>query len=566
MCLSAPDGAAYNLFQPTSGIRMDNKNNNPYSQGLDKNAANYAALTPLSFIERAATVYPDHTAVIYGDQRRSWAQTYQRCRQLASALQQRGIGEGDTVAVMLPNIPEMLELHFAVPMTGAVLNTQNTRLDAETVAFMLDHGEAKVVISDREFSDTMHRALRMASVDPLVVDVDDPQFAGGDLIGSLTYEQLLAEGDADFQWRPPEDEWQSISLNYTSGTTGNPKGVVYHHRGAHLNALSNIIGQNLPPHAVYLWVVPMFHCNGWCYPWSVTAVAGTHVCMRHIEPAQMFRLIEACGVTHFCGAPVVLNMLLNAPDDAKIKVNHSVTVTTGGAAPPAAVIEGMEALGMRVVHAYGLTESYGPSVFCAHQSEWDELALEAKAAKMARQGVRAPALEELMVADPATRQPVAKDGATLGEILMRGNNVMKGYLKNPTASDEAFAGGWFHTGDLAVWHPDGYIEVKDRSKDVIISGGENISTIEVEDCLYRHPAILEAAVVAKADEHWGEVPCAFVTLKEGEALDEESIIRFTRDNMAHFKCPKQVIFAPLPKTSTGKVQKFALRALLKEQH
>ncbi|MDI3324243.1 acyl-CoA synthetase [Pontibacterium granulatum] len=543
---------------------MENKNNNPYSLGLDKNAANYAALTPLSFIERAASVYPHHTAVIHGDLRRSWSETYQRCCQLASALQQHGIGEGDTVAVMLPNIPEMLELHFAVPMTGAVLNTQNTRLDAETIAFMLDHGEARVVITDREFSDVMHRALRMASVEPLVVDVDDPQFAGGDLIGTLTYEQLLADGDPDFVWQPPADEWQPITLNYTSGTTGNPKGVVYHHRGAHLNAISNIIGQNLPPHAVYLWTLPMFHCNGWCYPWSVTAVAGTHVCLRHLQPETVFELIQACGVTHFCGAPVVLNMLLNAPEESKALVDHTVTVTTGGAAPPAAIIEGMEAIGIQVVHAYGLTESYGPSVFCAHQDEWDALVLEQKAAKMARQGVRAPALEELMVADPVSLEPVPRDSSSMGEVFMRGNNVMKGYLKNPTATEEAFAGGWFHTGDLAVWHADGYIEVKDRSKDVIISGGENISTIEVEDTLYRHPAVLEAAVVAKSHEHWGEVPCAFITLKEGAEVSAEEIIDFTRDNMAHFKCPKQVVFAPLPKTSTGKVQKFALRAMLKD--
>lgn len=543
---------------------MENKNNNPYSMGLDKNRANYAALTPLSFIERAATVYPERTAVIYGDVRRSWAETYQRCRRLASALTRRGIGAGDTVAVMLPNLPEMLELHFAVPMTGAVLNTQNTRLDAETVAFMLDHGEASVMITDREFSDVVGKAVRMASVSPLVVDVDDPQFSGGELIGSLTYEALLAEGDSEFCWQPPEDEWQAITLNYTSGTTGNPKGVVYHHRGAYLNAVSNIIGQNLPPHAVYLWTLPMFHCNGWCYPWSVTAVAGTHVCLRHLLPQKVFELIQACGVTHFCGAPVVLNMLLNAPEQEKALVDHPVTVTTGGAAPPAAIIEGMESIGIQVVHAYGLTESYGPSVFCAHQREWDQLELEQKAAKMARQGVRAPALEELMVADPVTLEPRPRDGQSLGEVFMRGNNVMKGYLKNPSASEDAFAGGWFHTGDLAVWHPDGYIEVKDRSKDVIISGGENISTIEVEDTLYRHPAILEAAVVAKPDDHWGEVPCAFVTLKEGMEATEEDIIRFSRDNMAHFKCPKRIVFAPLPKTSTGKVQKFALRSMLKD--
>ncbi|MGB0465953.1 MAG: acyl-CoA synthetase [Pontibacterium sp.] len=543
---------------------MGNKNNNPYSLGLDKNTANYAALTPLSFIERAATVYPDRPAIVYGSLSRSWSETYERCKQLASALTKRGIGEGDTVAVMLPNIPEMLELHFAVPMTGAVLNAQNTRLDAETVAFMLDHGEAKLMITDREFSAVVSKALRMASVEPLVIDVDDAQFEGGELLGQLNYEQLLMEGDPDAEWQRPADEWQAITLNYTSGTTGNPKGVVYHHRGAHLNAISNIIGQNLPPHAVYLWTLPMFHCNGWCYPWSVTAVAGTHVCLRHLLPDKVFEAIHHYGVTHFCGAPVVLNMLLNASDESKALMDHPVTVTTGGAAPPAAIIEGMEQLGIKVVHAYGLTESYGPGVFCAHQEDWDAMALEQKAARMARQGVRAPALEELMVADPQTLEPVKRDGQSMGEIFMRGNTLMKGYLKNPSASDQAFSGGWFHTGDLAVWHKDGYIEVKDRSKDVIISGGENISTIEVEDTLYRHPAIFEAAVVAQPDAHWGEVPCAFVTLKPGEALTETEVIDFCRDQMAHFKCPKRVLFAPLPKTSTGKVQKFALRALLKE--
>ena len=541
---------------------MENKNNNPYQMGLEQNQANFSALSPVGFIERAASVYPDHPAVIYGDLQRSWSETYQRCLKLASALQQRGIGEGDTVAVILPNIPEMLELHFAVPMIGAVLNTQNTRLDAETVGFMLDHGRAKVVLTDREFSTTVGRALKVCQQQPLVVDVDDPQFSGGELLGSLSYEQLLAEGDDQFSWQLPADEWQAITLNYTSGTTGNPKGVVYHHRGAYLNAMSNILGQNLPPHAVYLWTLPMFHCNGWCYPWSVTAVAGTHVCLRHPQAEKVFEAISRHGVTHFCGAPVILNMLLNAPAESQLRVDHSVTVTTGGAAPPAAIIEGMEALGIEVVHAYGLTETYGPSVFCSYQQAWDELPLEQRAARMARQGVRAPGMDRLMVADPVTLEPVIKDGTVMGEVMMRGNTMMKGYLQNPSASAEAFSGGWFHTGDLAVWHPDGYIEVKDRSKDVIISGGENISTIEVEDVLFRHPAIMEAAVVAKPDEHWGEVPCAVVTLKAGEELDAQEIIDFCRDNMAHFKCPKQVVFADLPKTSTGKVQKYALRQML----
>ena len=543
---------------------MENKNNNPYEMGLEQNSANFSALSPIGFIERAASVYPDRAAVVYGDLTRSWAETYQRCLRLASALSQRGVGVGDTVAAVLPNIPEMLELHFAVPMLGAVLNAQNTRLDAETVSFMLDHGEARVLITDREFSATVGPALKMTQQKPLIIDVDDPQFEGGDLLGELTYEQLLAEGDSDFIWQPPENEWQAIALNYTSGTTGNPKGVVYHHRGAYLNAMSNILGQNLPPHAVYLWTLPMFHCNGWCYPWAVTAVAGTHVCLRHLLPEKVFQSIDRYGVTHFCGAPVVLNMLLNAPDEVKPTITHPVTVTTGGAAPPASIIEGMEQLGIQVVHAYGLTETYGPSVFCSFQDEWASLPLPEKAAKMARQGVRAPAMERLMVADPTTLQPVAMDGVAMGEVFMRGNTLMKGYLKNPSASADAFEGGWFHTGDLAVWHLDGYIEVKDRSKDVIISGGENISTIEVEDMLFRHPAIMEAAVVAQADDHWGEVPCAIVTLKPEDEVSAADIISFCRDNMAHFKCPKRVVFAELPKTSTGKVQKYALRDMLQQ--
>lgn len=541
---------------------MENNNNNPYDIGLAQNSANFSALSPVGFIERAASVYPEHTAVIYGDLSRSWGETYRRCLRLASALQQRGVGQGDTVAAVLPNIPEMLELHFAVPMLGAVLNTQNTRLDAESISFMLDHGRAQVVITDREFSDTVGRALKMCQYQPLVVDVDDIQFSGGALLGSLTYEQLLAEGDEHFSWQPPADEWQAIALNYTSGTTGNPKGVVYHHRGAYLNAMSNILGQNLPPHAVYLWTLPMFHCNGWCYPWAITAVAGTHVCLRHLQAERIFEAIQANGVTHFCGAPVVLNMLLNAAPQIRPRVDHPVTVTTGGAAPPAAIIEGMEALGIQVVHAYGLTETYGPSVFCSYQQAWDQLPLEQRAVKMARQGVRAPGMAELMVANPVTLEPVVRDGTVMGEVMMRGNTMMKGYLQNPSASAEAFRGGWFHSGDLAVWHADGYIEIKDRSKDVIISGGENISTIEVEDVLFRHPAILEAAVVAQADDHWGEVPCAVVTLKPGEELEAQSIIDFCRDRLAHFKCPKRVVFAELPKTSTGKVQKYALRQML----
>ncbi len=539
-----------------------NNNKSPYDQDLETNGANYTALSPVNFIARTAEVYPERTAVIYNEVSRNWSETYQRCQKIASALHQRGIGKNDTVAAILPNIPEMLELHFAVPMLGAVLNAQNTRLDAETIAFTLDHSQAKVLFTDKDFSGTVAEALTLCQHKPLVIDIDDP-YAKGELLGEITYEDLLAEGQDDFNWQPPEDEWQAITLNYTSGTTGNPKGVVYHHRGAYLNAVSNIMGQSLPQHAVYLWTLPMFHCNGWCYPWAVTAVAGTHVCLRHIRPDLIFSSIKEYGVTHFCGAPVVLNMMINAPEEQQLKPNNPVTVTTGGAAPPASVIEGMENLGIQVVHAYGLTETYGPSVFCDPQEAWNDLPLQEKASKMARQGVRAPGVAGLMVADMSTGQPVAKDGIAQGEVLIRSNSVMKGYLANPEATAEAFRGEWFHTGDIAVCHPDGYIEVKDRFKDVIISGGENISTIEVEDVLFRHPAIMEAAVVARPDDFWGEIPCAVVTLKEGAEATEQEIINFCRDHMAHFKCPKKVVFDALPKTATGKIQKFALRELIK---
>lgn len=542
---------------------MENNNNNPYETDLDKVPANYEALSPLPFIERAASVYPQHTAVVYGDVRYTWQETYQRCRQLASALAQLGIGRGDTVATLLPNIPEMLELHFAVPMLGAVLNAQNIRLDAETIAFMLNHANVKVLVVDAEFAALASDALALCEQEVLVVDVVDAASGLDREIGTVRYDALLASGDADYQWTLPEDEWQAIALNYTSGTTGNPKGVVYHHRGAYQNALSNILGQQLPAHAVYLWTLPMFHCNGWCYPWAVTAVAGTHVCLRHVRPDAIFAALQAQGVTHFCGAPVVLNMLLNAPEAKDFIAQQPITVTTGGAAPPAAIIEGMERMGIQVVHAYGLTETYGPSVFCDFQAEWRHLPPAQKAKKMARQGVRAPAVGGLMVADPVTLQPVAKDATAMGEVFIRGNTVMKGYLNNAEATEAALSNGWFHTGDLAVWHSDGYIEVKDRSKDIIISGGENISTLEVEDVLFRHPAVLEAAVVALPDEHWGEVPCAVVTLKEDAELSSEALIEYCRSQLAHFKCPKRVLFSTLPKTSTGKVQKFALREWVK---
>ena len=540
---------------------------NPYEMGLDRNAANFVPLTPLTFIERAASVYPRHTAVVHGPIRRDWAETYARCRRLASALSQRGIGLGDTVAAMLPNIPEMFELHFGVPMTGAVLNTLNIRLDAETIAFMLQHGEAKILFTDREFSETIGKALRLIQSEkrPLVIDVDDPQFAGGETLGTLDYETLLAEGDPAFAWQTPADEWQAITLNYTSGTTGNPKGVVYHHRGAYLNAISNVLVWDMGRHPVYLWTLPMFHCNGWCFPWSIAAAVGTNVCLRQVRADLVFELIRQEKVNHFCGAPIVLNLLKNVPDALKTGIHHRVKVMTAGAAPPAAVIEGMEQMNFEVTHTYGLTETYGPSVVCAWHDEWDQRTLEERAALKARQGVRYPMLEELRVAHPQSLEPVPKDGATIGEIFMRGNVVMKGYLKNPGASDEAFAGGWFHSGDLAVWHADGYIDIKDRSKDIIISGGENISTIEVEDVLYRHPAILEVAVVARPDEKWGETPCAFVTLKSGmEHVTEEEILEFCRNQLARFKVPKTVVFGPLPKTSTGKMQKYVLRERARE--
>ncbi|MCX2709622.1 MULTISPECIES: acyl-CoA synthetase [unclassified Pseudomonas] len=531
-----------------------------YAQGLMPAAVNHVALTPLSFIERTAAVYGNYPAVIHGAIRRNWQETYQRCRRLASALAGRGIGRGDTVAVMLPNTPTMLEAHFGVPMTGAVLNTLNVRLDAEAIAFMLQHGEAKVLITDREFHAVIEGALALLEHPPLVVDVDDPEYGEGRAVSQLDYEALLNEGDPEFAWEWPDDEWQAISLNYTSGTTGNPKGVVYHHRGAYLNALGNQMTWAMGHRPVYLWTLPMFHCNGWCYPWTITALAGTHVFLRRVDPQKILTLIREHKVSHLCGAPIVLNALVNMPEAAKAAIEHPVQAMVAGAAPPAKVIGAVEEMGIKVTHTYGLTEVYGPVTVCAWHDEWDALSLEERARIKSRQGVRYPTLDGLMVADPQTLQPVPRDGNTLGEIFMRGNTVMKGYLKNPEATAEAFRGGWFHTGDLAVWHADGYIEIKDRLKDIIISGGENISTIEVEDALYKHPAVLEAAVVARPDEKWGETPCAFVALKSGrEDTREADITSWCREHLAGFKVPKTVVFGELPKTSTGKIQKYVLR-------
>jgi len=534
-----------------------------YLQGLAKGPANHIALTPLSFIERTATTYPDYLAVIHGAIRRTWAQTYDRCRQLASALSHLGVTRGDTVAVMLPNIPAMLEVHFAVPMLGAVLNTLNVRLDAPAIAYMLKHGEAKVLIADRKFHGVIRAALALLERPPLLIDVDDPEYGAGEKLCDLDYDRLLASGNADFDWQWPDDEWAAVSLNYTSGTTGDPKGVVYHHRGAYLNAIGNQMAWGMGLHPIYLWTLPMFHCNGWCYPWTITAQAGTHVFLRRVEPQKIISLINEHKVTHLCGAPIVLNGLANLPDIVPFK--HPVHAMTAGAAPPARVIASVQAMGIEITHAYGLTETYGPVTVCAWKDEWDQLSADDRANVKARQGVRYPTLEGVMVADQQTGAPVPKDGQTIGEIYLRGNTVMKGYLGNTAATEEAFAGGWFHSGDLAVWHPDGYLEIRDRLKDIIISGGENISTIEVEGVLYRHPAVLEAAVVARPDEKWGETPCAFIALKAGqEHVAEADIVQFCRERLAGFKVPKTVIFGPLPKTSTGKVQKYVLRTMLRE--
>lgn len=530
-----------------------------YDTDLDQSSANHEPLSPISFLRRAAEVYPDRVAVVHGPVRYTYAELYKRCRRLASALTNLGVVAGDTVAVLAPNIPAHLEAHFGVPMTGAVLNAINTRLDASAIAFILDHGEAKVLLVDPELSDIARAALEESGRNIFVVDIDDALAPDADPIGKICYEAFLGSGDPNYVCPTIADEWQAISLCYTSGTTGNPKGVVTHHRGAYLNAIGNMMAWGMTPNPVYLWTLPMFHCNGWCFPWTITALCGTHVCLRKVDPEAIYTLMKTEGVTHFCGAPTVLNMLVNAPGEQRAGLQSGIKAMTAGAAPPAAVIETMEGMGIAITHTYGLTEVYGPCVVCAWHDEWDDLPMDQQAMLKARQGVRYSVVEGLEVMDPETMESVPTDGKTIGEVMFRGNVVMKGYLKNPRATQESLKGGWFHSGDLAVKHPDGYVEIRDRSKDIIISGGENISTIEVESTLFKHPAVLEAAVVAKPDDHWGETPCAFVTLKAGQSVTEDEIIAFCRENMAKFKVPRAVVFDDLPKTSTGKIQKFVLR-------
>jgi fatty-acyl-CoA synthase len=528
--------------------------------GLKPGPANFSPLSPIAFLARAAEIHPGRVAVIHGATRYTFAQFYERARRLASALAKRGVKRGDVVAAMLPNIPAMLEAHYGAPMLGAVLNTINTRLDADTVAYILEHGEAKVFITDRVFAPVVGPALKKIKHKLLVIDVDDPQYSGpGDRLGSAEYEDFISSGNPDFAWSLPASETDPIALNYTSGTTGRPKGVVYHHRGTFLESAGNIMAWAMPARPVYLWTLPMFHCNGWCFPWSVTAMAGTHVCLRAVEPKRIFELIVEHGVTHMCGAPTVLTMLIAAPEEDQRKFPHVVHIQTGGSPPPAKVIKGMEELGFQVLHIYGMTELQGPSTFCAPQESWKDLAIEIRANEMARQGVRYPVVEGHIVADPKTCKPVPQDGSSVGEILIRGNTVMLGYLKDAKATAEAFDGGWMHTGDLAVWHSSHYIEIKDRKKDIIISGGENISSVEVEIALYRHPATQLAAVVARPDDKWGETPCAFVQLKAGASATEAEYIDWCRQNLARFKVPKKVVFGPVPTTATGKIQKFVLR-------
>ena len=535
---------------------------------LPRTPANFVALSPLRYLERAAYIYPHQNAIIHGSRQITWRETYLRCCQFAHQLQNLGISKNDTVSVLLPNVPAMLEAHFAVPMSGAVLNTLNTRLDAKTLAFMLDHAESKVLLVDPEFAALAQEALQMVNHEIYVIDVSDAEYehaANALSIGQIEYETWLAAGDPNFEWHLPQDEWDAISLNYTSGTTGNPKGVVYHHRGAYINAASNIIACGMTPRATYLWTLPLFHCNGWCFAWTMAANGGTNICLRKVDPELIFKLIAEHKVDYFCGAPIVLSMLINTPEQKKTQFDHRVEVMVAGAAPPAAIIEGMRNIGINVTHVYGLTETYGPSALCASQAGWSDLSIQEQAQLHARQGVPYPLQDGMKVLDPETMQPVPKDGKTMGEIMFRGNIVMKGYLKNPEATAEAFAGGWFHTGDLAVCQPDGYAKITDRSKDVIISGGENISSLEVEEVLYQHPAVLTAAVVAKPDPRWQEVPCAFIELKEGKQVSPEEIIAYCSQHLARFKVPKDVVITEIPKTSTGKLQKFVLREWAKER-
>ncbi|WOE29363.1 acyl-CoA synthetase [Acinetobacter towneri] len=535
---------------------------------LPRTPANFVALSPLRYLERAAYIYPHQNAIIHGSRQITWRETYLRCCQFAHQLQNLGISKNDTVSVLLPNVPAMLEAHFAVPMAGAVLNTLNTRLDAKTLAFMLDHAESKVLLVDPEFAALAQEALAMVNHEIYVIDVNDAEYehaANALSIGQIEYETWLAAGDPNFEWHLPQDEWDAISLNYTSGTTGNPKGVVYHHRGAYINAASNIIACGMTPRATYLWTLPLFHCNGWCFAWTMAANGGTNICLRKVDPELIFKLIAEHKVDYFCGAPIVLSMLINTPEEKKTQFDHRVEVMVAGAAPPAAIIEGMRNIGINVTHVYGLTETYGPSALCASQAGWSDLSIQEQAKLHSRQGVPYPLQDGMKVLDPETMQPVPKDGKTMGEIMFRGNIVMKGYLKNPEATAEAFAGGWFHTGDLAVCQPDGYAKITDRSKDVIISGGENISSLEVEEVLYQHPAVLTAAVVAKPDPRWQEVPCAFIELKEGKQVSPEEIIAYCSQHLARFKVPKEVVITEIPKTSTGKLQKFVLREWAKER-
>jgi fatty-acyl-CoA synthase len=537
---------------------------NLYDRGLGKNAANHVPLTPLSLLAWTADVYPERTAVVHGARTFTWRQMRERCHRLASALARHGVGAGDTVSAMLSNTPEMLEAHFGVPMTGAVLNALNTRLDVGAIRFMLEHAETSVLLTDREFSPTIEAALAGLPRRPLVIDVDDPEYAGpGERLGRMDYEALIASGDPSASFPLPSDEWNAIALNYTSGTTGNPKGVVFHHRGAYLNALGNALAWGMPRHPVYLWTLPIFHCNGWCFPWTIAAQAGTHICLRKVEARAVLDAIRRHGVTHYCGAPIVHSMLINAPDELRAGITHRVHALVAGAAPPVAMIEGMARIGFDVTHVYGLTETYGPAAACAKHEEWEALDVPGRAERNGRQGHRYLVQEAMAVMDPQTLQRVPADGQTVGEIMFRGNLTMKGYLKNERATEEAFAGGWFHSGDLAVLQPDGYAKIKDRSKDVIISGGENISSLEVEDVLSRHPAVLVAAVVAQPDPKWGESPCAFIELKPGQSPTEQEIIDHCRERLAHFKAPRRVVFGELPKTSTGKIQKFVLRERVK---